>query len=158
MVSTIKAADSMVTDACRDWWAADHAKKFLAKAANLGAQFDACEPLLRMHVNGKLTMGENIADLGGDFSPLKTVERRTIIAALRLSRECHHGQLLWRLEHRRKYGVAHANRAELANDGEGGAETPQKQDERGDGFRPQRRLRPVRASSLAITAETSSRA
>jgi len=49
----------------RDWWAADDAKKFLAKAANLGAQFDACEPLPGIHVNGKLTMGENIADLGG---------------------------------------------------------------------------------------------
>ncbi|MGA7928373.1 MAG: M13 family metallopeptidase [Candidatus Sulfotelmatobacter sp.] len=49
----------------RDWWAADDAKKFLAKAADLGAQFDACEPLPGLHVNGKLTMGENIADLGG---------------------------------------------------------------------------------------------
>jgi len=49
----------------RDWWAADDAKKFLAKAAHLGAQFDACEPLPGIHVNGKLTMGENIADLGG---------------------------------------------------------------------------------------------
>jgi putative endopeptidase len=49
----------------RDWWAADDAKKFVAKAADLGAQFNACEPLPGMHVNGKLTMGENIADLGG---------------------------------------------------------------------------------------------
>jgi len=49
----------------RDWWPVDDTKKFLAKAADLGAQFDACEPLPGMHVNGKLTMGENIADLGG---------------------------------------------------------------------------------------------
>jgi putative endopeptidase len=49
----------------RDWWAAGDSKNFLAKAANLGAQFDSCEPLPGMHVNGKLTMGENIADLGG---------------------------------------------------------------------------------------------
>jgi putative endopeptidase len=49
----------------RDWWAADDTKKFVAKAEDLGVQFDACEPLPGMHVNGKLTMGENIADLGG---------------------------------------------------------------------------------------------
>jgi putative endopeptidase len=49
----------------RNWWAASDTKKFLAKAAGLGAQFDACEALPGMHVNGKLTMGENIADLGG---------------------------------------------------------------------------------------------
>ena len=49
----------------RDWWAPGDSTKFLAAAANLGAQFDACEPLPGEHVNGKLTMGENIADLGG---------------------------------------------------------------------------------------------
>lgn len=49
----------------RDWWAPDDEKRFMAEAANLGAQFDACEPLPGMHVNGELTMGENIADLGG---------------------------------------------------------------------------------------------
>jgi putative endopeptidase len=49
----------------RDWWTADDTRNFLAKAANLGAQFDACEPLPGLHVNGRLTMGENIADLGG---------------------------------------------------------------------------------------------
>jgi putative endopeptidase len=49
----------------RDWWAADDAKNFLAKAASLGAQFDAREPLPGIHANRRLTMGENIADLGG---------------------------------------------------------------------------------------------
>jgi putative endopeptidase len=34
-------------------------------ADRLGAQFDAFEVLPGVHVNGKLTMGENIADLGG---------------------------------------------------------------------------------------------
>ncbi|WP_422920752.1 M13 family metallopeptidase [Rhizosaccharibacter radicis] len=48
-----------------DWWTAADAKRFAERAARLGAQFDALEPFPGMHVNGKLTMGENIADLGG---------------------------------------------------------------------------------------------
>jgi len=49
----------------RDWFTANDAENFLAKTASLELQFDACEPLPGIHVNGKLTMGENIADLGG---------------------------------------------------------------------------------------------
>lgn len=49
----------------RDWWGSGDSKKFQAKAANLRGQFDSCEPLPGMHMNGELTMGENIADLGG---------------------------------------------------------------------------------------------
>lgn len=49
----------------RDWWAPEDAKIFEARAAKLGAQYSAFEPLPGVHVNGGLTMGENIADLGG---------------------------------------------------------------------------------------------
>jgi putative endopeptidase len=49
----------------RDWWTPEDAARFEAEAAKLGAQFDAFEALPGLHVNGKLTMGENIADLGG---------------------------------------------------------------------------------------------
>ena len=48
-----------------DWWTADDAKRFGARAGRLGAQFDALTPFPGLHVNGRLTMGENIADLGG---------------------------------------------------------------------------------------------
>jgi putative endopeptidase len=48
-----------------DWWAPADAKIFEARAAKLGAQYSAFEPLPGTHVNGDLTMGENIADLGG---------------------------------------------------------------------------------------------
>ncbi len=49
----------------RDWWTADDAKKFDQKAARVGEQYSAYTVLDTMHVNGKLTMGENLADLGG---------------------------------------------------------------------------------------------
>lgn len=48
-----------------DWWTAEDAKTFEARAAVLGAQYAKFEPLPGAHVNGELTMGENIADLGG---------------------------------------------------------------------------------------------
>lgn len=49
----------------RDWWTKDDAERFQKLADRLGAQYDAFEVLPGIHVNGKLTMGENIADLGG---------------------------------------------------------------------------------------------
>jgi putative endopeptidase len=48
-----------------EWWTADDAAKFDALAKKLGAQFAAMEPLPGAHINPQLTMGENIADLGG---------------------------------------------------------------------------------------------
>jgi len=51
--------------ALRDWWTPADAKAFEDRAKKLGAQYDAFEPLPGVHINGNLTMGENIADLGG---------------------------------------------------------------------------------------------
>ena len=48
-----------------DWWTDADAAEFNARAAVLGRQFDAYEPFPGLHVKGDLTMGENIADLGG---------------------------------------------------------------------------------------------
>jgi putative endopeptidase len=48
-----------------DWWTAEDAAKFQAQAAKLGAQYSAVEVLPGAKINGDLTMGENIADLGG---------------------------------------------------------------------------------------------
>ena len=48
-----------------DWWSAADAKAFEERASRLGAQFDVLSPVEGLHVNGKLTMGENIGDLSG---------------------------------------------------------------------------------------------
>lgn len=49
----------------RDWWTADDAKAFDARTAKLGAQYNAINPIDDLHINGQLTMGENIGDLSG---------------------------------------------------------------------------------------------
>ena len=49
----------------RDWWTADDAKQFKTKADMVVSQYDAYTVLDTLHVNGKLTLGENLADLGG---------------------------------------------------------------------------------------------
>ena len=48
-----------------DWWTPEDAAKFTAQTKRLGSQYGAFEPVKGAHVNGDLTMGENIADLGG---------------------------------------------------------------------------------------------
>lgn len=49
----------------RNWWTEGDRAKFDEKAKALGEQFDAYTVLDTIHVIGKLTMGENIGDLGG---------------------------------------------------------------------------------------------
>jgi len=49
----------------RDWWTKDDSKAFEAHAAMLIDQYNHNEILDSVFVNGKLTLGENIADLGG---------------------------------------------------------------------------------------------
>jgi putative endopeptidase len=49
----------------RDWWTGTDRKQFDARTEKLVQQFDAYVPIDDLHINGKLTLGENIADLGG---------------------------------------------------------------------------------------------
>ncbi|MGI4730167.1 MAG: M13 family metallopeptidase [Janthinobacterium lividum] len=49
----------------RDWWTTADAAAFEARAKMLGAQYSSYQPVPGAHVNGDMTMGENIADLGG---------------------------------------------------------------------------------------------
>jgi putative endopeptidase len=48
-----------------NWWTPKDRKDFDARTALLAKQYDEYEPLPGMHLNGKLTLGENIADLAG---------------------------------------------------------------------------------------------
>ncbi len=49
----------------RDWWTPEDLAHFNAATAALAAQYDAYEPFPGVHVNGRQTLGEDIADLGG---------------------------------------------------------------------------------------------
>ena len=49
----------------RMWWTAEDRVRFEALGARLAAQYDAYEPVKGYRVNGRFTLGENIADLGG---------------------------------------------------------------------------------------------
>ncbi len=48
-----------------DWWTKEDARRFKAKTRKLAALYDHYTILDSLHVDGELTMGENIADLGG---------------------------------------------------------------------------------------------
>ena len=49
----------------RDWWSPQSAAKFKERSQAIVRQFNEYEPLPGLHVNGELTQGENIADIGG---------------------------------------------------------------------------------------------
>ncbi len=49
----------------RDWWTAEDAANFKKKADMFAAFFDAIEVLPGLHANGRMTLGENLADHGG---------------------------------------------------------------------------------------------
>ena len=49
----------------RDWWTESDAKKYDSEAARIKDQYSAYLVADTFHVNGQLTLGENIADFGG---------------------------------------------------------------------------------------------
>lgn len=48
-----------------DWWTPEDVKRFDSYTAKVVAQYGAYEPLKGTHINGELTLGENMADLAG---------------------------------------------------------------------------------------------
>jgi endothelin-converting enzyme/putative endopeptidase len=53
------------TGKIRNWWTPETNQKFLEQTARFAAEYNAFCPIEGLCVNGKLTMGENIGDLGG---------------------------------------------------------------------------------------------
>jgi endothelin-converting enzyme/putative endopeptidase len=49
----------------KNWWTKDDEQKFNDRAQCMVKQYDAIEAVPGVHLNGKLTLGENLADLGG---------------------------------------------------------------------------------------------
>ena len=49
----------------KDWWTKDDEQKFTDRADCMVKQYDSIEAVPGVHLNGKLTLGENLADLGG---------------------------------------------------------------------------------------------
>ena len=58
----------------RDWWTPEDAKRFLERGSKIVRQFDSYVAIDSLHVNGRLTEGENIADLGGVKIALSALE------------------------------------------------------------------------------------
>ncbi|MEJ2185063.1 MAG: M13-type metalloendopeptidase, partial [Gemmatimonadota bacterium] len=61
----------------RDWWTDADARAFDARAQQLVDQYDRFNPIDSLHVNGRLTLGENIGDLSG-----LTVAHRAYVISL----------------------------------------------------------------------------
>ncbi|GLH65770.1 M13 family metallopeptidase [Geothrix edaphica] len=53
------------TGKLENWWTPEDLKHFQASADQLVKQFDAYEPFPGLHINGRQTLGENIADVAG---------------------------------------------------------------------------------------------
>jgi putative endopeptidase len=49
----------------QNWWTADDRKNFDARTTTLANQYNGYTSVQGLHVNGQLTLGENIADLAG---------------------------------------------------------------------------------------------
>ena len=49
----------------RDWWTAEDGAQFKQRAGALANQFNGYTVLDNQHLNGELTLGENIGDLSG---------------------------------------------------------------------------------------------
>jgi predicted metalloendopeptidase len=58
----------------RNWWTEEDRARFEERTDRLVAQYDSFEALPDLFVNGRLTLGENIGDLGGAAIALRAYE------------------------------------------------------------------------------------
>jgi putative endopeptidase len=91
-----------------DWWSAQDAAEFVRRAQALVEQFDAYEPLPGLRINGKASLGENIADFGGlllGLDAFKTTEQfrqGTVIGGLTPLQRYFLGYALGWMNHQRE--------------------------------------------------------
>ena len=64
--------------ALRDWWTPQDASAFQSRATCVQNQFDAFEVAPGVHANGKLELGEAIADLGGVTIAFRAFEKSQV--------------------------------------------------------------------------------
>jgi putative endopeptidase len=78
MGSMTKGRKSDGRGVLRDWWTPQMLPPFEVQAAKLGAQYEAFEfpSLPGQRINGRVSMGENIGDLGGSPSPMRPIAIR----------------------------------------------------------------------------------
>ncbi len=60
----------------KDWWTPDDDRAFTEKAQSVVNVYNSLEALPGIHVNGELTLGENIADIGGVSIAFEALERK----------------------------------------------------------------------------------
>ena len=60
----------------KDWWTEKDSKEFETRAAEVADLFNSCEVIPGLKVNGQLTLGENIADMGGVTIAFEALKRR----------------------------------------------------------------------------------
>src|SRR5260370_27110219 len=58
-----------------DWWSPQSAEEFKKRSGAVVQQYSEYEPLPGLHVNGELTQGENIADIGGVKLPYPALQK-----------------------------------------------------------------------------------
>ena len=71
------------TGRLRDWWTPSDLAHFDAATAKLAAQYDTYMPFPDLHVNGKQTLAEDIADVAGISAAYDGYQRRSAANPLR---------------------------------------------------------------------------
>ena len=66
-----------------DWWTEADAQAFDSRAQLVVQEYNAFEALPGLHVNGKLTLGENLADLGGVHIAFEALQRALVQTPLK---------------------------------------------------------------------------
>jgi predicted metalloendopeptidase len=69
-----QGAKSDARGVLRDWWSPEDVAAFQQVTGALSAQYDTFEALPGLHVNGRLTLGENVGDNGGLQVALRAYE------------------------------------------------------------------------------------